>query len=82
MSDEPWVPAEVVKTTNGDEIGYVIDDGEWLTILTARDRTLTRLRSTTVTRRTLCSTEPHSGARTLPDILTGARSSGTYPMCP
>lgn len=54
LDPSPWVPSEIIETTDGDVVGYVLDEGEWWRVLTQEERELEWVPAASVTARTIC----------------------------
>ena len=83
VSDRMWVPLEVVTTDDRAVVGYVIQEGDWLSVMADSDREITRLRNDDVASRTICQTKATSTpllGRPLASILW-SKNAPEYPAC-
>ena len=82
VDEVPWVAAEHLETTDGPIVGYVVNTGDWITVLTEERRTIVRLRDTDIKTRQVCDLDQRASLRTLPQVLSAEGGAGRYPPCP
>lgn len=83
LSSTPWRPAERLTLENGrSQIGYVVGEGDWTTILIENPRQIQRIKSSTITVRSVCDVHSKSAAwtRSIADLITSTQVP-TYPRC-
>jgi hypothetical protein len=81
LSDRPWLPAERITTASEQVIvGYVLSESlVWTTILSDRDRKVTRVRNADVKGRVICATSEDRTDSLLAIILQGREPN--YARC-
>lgn len=73
----PWLPPETILTTSGEQTAYVLKtEGDNVTVLLAKDRTLTRIRTSALTGK-YCDFNNGWWAESMPRISAGEK----YPDC-
>jgi len=84
LSSRPWLPAEDLTTDKGAHVvGYVIDDGgEWVSVLTEKDRSIKRFGRGEIIGRSACRLGVDRTGRTLWELITDAEPGPGYPACP
>lgn len=82
LSSTPWLPPERLSTPSGQQVGYVMGEGEWVVVLAADSRRISRLRAIDLSDRSICQTgDPDSWvSRTAIDVLFSSRTPN-YPSC-
>lgn len=84
LTSQPWLPAENLRTDKGAHVvGYVIDDGgEWVSLLTEKDRSIQRFARDEIVERSACRIGAARTGKTLWEVMTDSEPSPKYPACP
>lgn len=82
-SRDMWLPVETLSVPGSDVVGYVLSDGEWITILKHEPREVVRLPSEDVSARTLCDLGKDTPwlLVTIPDWVTRSSYGSPYDLC-
>lgn len=82
MSDDVWLPARAVTTSDGTSVMYVLrDDGDSRTVLQDSPRLVTVLPNDKIRDERLCAPGGPADCRSLWDLTSG-RGRGGAPACP
>jgi hypothetical protein len=78
---QPWIPAEMITATPNEVYsGYVLSNGNgWFTVLLLKGRTISYIRATSVTSRTVCQTQQNPPPPLIPLFRT---KTATLKECP
>jgi hypothetical protein len=81
LSDRPWLAAERITNASGEVVvGYVLSESlVWTTILSDKDREVTRIRNTELKQRVVCTTNEDRTHSLLEVVLSGRRPN--YGSC-
>jgi hypothetical protein len=82
LSQTPWVPRERMATPSGPLVGYVMGEGEWVTVLAEGSHQISRVRATDLKSRSICQTSSPNDwvSLTAIDVLSSNRTP-EYPPC-
>lgn len=81
--DRLWLPLETIEMSTDSVIGYVVAEGDWLTVVQQEDRSVVRIASERVTDRTVCVLDGRPPSWLTRPIATSLFDlpSPSYPVC-